>query len=60
MRGYYNVETTPEGENSLMIDARLKGPKNFKLTTMFGMGWGLDYDANKKTETFVTMWSYQQ
>ena len=44
LRGYYNVETTPSGESSLMIDARLKGPKRFKLTSMFGMGWGIDFD----------------
>ena len=58
LRGYYKVETRVEGDNSIMIDARLKGPKAFRLRGMFGMGWGLDYDSNMKTETFVTMWSF--
>lgn len=41
------------------IFAKVKGPKEFKKTSIFGVGWGLEYDKTK-TEAYVAMYSWQQ
>jgi hypothetical protein len=53
------VSTTPSGRSTLEIDARLTADKDFSMTSMYGVGWGIEYGEEKiSSETYLAMWSY--
>jgi hypothetical protein len=60
LRGELQVITTPTGTNSVEIFAKVKGPVEFKKTSIFGVGWAVEYDkAAPKTEAYFAMYSWQ-
>lgn len=61
LRGELQMITTPTGVNTLELMATVKGAQEFKKTSIFGVGWALEYGKEKKqTEAYFAMWSWQQ
>jgi len=55
------MTTLPTGESRIELMAKVKGAKEFKKNSIFGVGWALEYDEKApKTEAYFAMWSWQQ